>query len=171
MKLISGHIKTLTALFWISIAVLTVLVDYLTGPVYSFPVLVAIPIALSSWYSGRLVGIAAGVIIMIGELYLFSIWHEIVSVMILILYVSVRLVIMFSFIVLIDIIRKQKKEIKVLKGFLPICSFCKKIRDDSGNWVEIEQYIDARSDAKFSHSLCPGCLQEHYGEFLKHGNK
>lgn len=167
MKIIVNHIKVFSCLFWILIAAISVFLDYLTGPVYSFPVLVAIPIALASWYSGRLVGISVGIIIMIGELYLFSIWHEITSFVILILYVAVRLVIMFSFIVLIDIIRKQKMEIKVLKGFLPICSFCKKIRDESGNWVEIERYIDARSEAKFSHSLCPECAKEHYGEFLK----
>lgn len=53
-------------------------------------------------------------------------------------------------------------EIKVLRGILPICSFCKKIRNDNGNWDQIEVYIHDHSEAKFSHSICPGCMKQHY---------
>ena len=55
-------------------------------------------------------------------------------------------------------------EIKTLKGILPICMHCKKIRDDEGYWNQIESYIHARSEAEFSHSVCPGCMAEHYPE-------
>jgi len=55
-------------------------------------------------------------------------------------------------------------EIKVLRGILPICSFCKKIRNDNGNWDQIEVYIHDHSEAKFSHSICPGCMKKHYPE-------
>lgn len=55
-------------------------------------------------------------------------------------------------------------EIKTLKGILPICMHCKKIRDDEGYWNQIESYIHARSEAEFSHSICPGCMEEHYPE-------
>ena len=48
-------------------------------------------------------------------------------------------------------------EIKQLRGFLPICSVCKKIRDDEGYWQQVEEYIQDRTDAQFSHSICPGC--------------
>lgn len=59
-------------------------------------------------------------------------------------------------------------EVKILKGFLPICSICKKIRDDQGYWNQIESYIRARSDAEFSHSICPECTQTHYPDFADH---
>ena len=55
-------------------------------------------------------------------------------------------------------------EIKTLKGFIPICANCKKIRDDEGYWQQIEQYIQERSEAEFSHSICPDCLKELYPE-------
>jgi hypothetical protein len=55
-------------------------------------------------------------------------------------------------------------EIKKLRGFLPICAKCKKIRDDKGYWSQIEQYIQERSDAVFSHGLCPECAQEYLKE-------
>ena len=58
-------------------------------------------------------------------------------------------------------------EIKVLRGIVPICSFCKKIRDNEGNWNEIESYVSKHSEASFSHSLCPKCANIHYGDLLK----
>jgi hypothetical protein len=59
-------------------------------------------------------------------------------------------------------LQKTLKEVKVLRGFLPICSSCKKIRDDEGYWNQIESYIQARSDAEFSHSICPECAKRLY---------
>ena len=58
-------------------------------------------------------------------------------------------------------------EIKVLRGILPICSFCKKIRNDKGNWDQIEAYIHDHSEAKFSHSICPGCMKKHYPDIKR----
>lgn len=54
------------------------------------------------------------------------------------------------------------KEIKTLRGLLPICSYCKKIRDDKGYWNQIEAYIHKHSDAEFSHSICPECAKKYY---------
>jgi sigma-B regulation protein RsbU (phosphoserine phosphatase) len=53
-------------------------------------------------------------------------------------------------------------EVRTLKGMLPICSGCKKIRDDRGYWLEVERYIMANTDATFSHSLCPGCSTRYF---------
>ncbi|MCU0410934.1 MAG: hypothetical protein MUF82_00175 [Bacteroidetes bacterium] len=57
--------------------------------------------------------------------------------------------------------------IKVLGGLIPICANCKKIRDDKGYWNNLERYIHEHSEAKFSHSLCPECMEKLYGSFLK----
>jgi len=53
-------------------------------------------------------------------------------------------------------------QIKTLSGLLPICAHCKKIRDDSGYWRQIETYVEQHSLAEFSHGLCPDCAQKHY---------
>jgi hypothetical protein len=63
---------------------------------------------------------------------------------------------------LIARLEKSLAEVKLLSGFLPICSACKKIRDDRGYWNQIETYISTHSQAQFSHSLCPECLQKLY---------
>lgn len=53
-------------------------------------------------------------------------------------------------------------EIKTLEGIIPICANCKRIRDDKGYWNQIEAYISSRSEARFSHGICPECRQKLY---------
>ena len=60
----------------------------------------------------------------------------------------------------------SKKEIKQLRGFLPICASCKKIRDDNGYWTQVEVYISDHSDTEFSHGICPDCARKLYPELL-----
>lgn len=55
--------------------------------------------------------------------------------------------------------------IKVLRGLLPICAHCKKIRDDQGQWHTVETYVKERADVDFSHGICPECLNKHYSQF------
>jgi GAF domain-containing protein len=56
------------------------------------------------------------------------------------------------------------QEVKTLQGLLPTCAHCKKIRDQHGNWQPMEIYISQRSEAKFSHGVCPDCLLRYYPE-------
>jgi sigma-B regulation protein RsbU (phosphoserine phosphatase) len=49
-----------------------------------------------------------------------------------------------------------------LEGLLSICSYCKQIRRDDGTWVQVERYVQDRSELKFSHGICPGCMAQHY---------
>jgi hypothetical protein len=55
-------------------------------------------------------------------------------------------------------------EVKTLSGLLPICASCKKIRDDKGYWSQIDMYIQEHSEIKFSHGICPECMQKLYPE-------
>jgi hypothetical protein len=71
---------------------------------------------------------------------------------------------------LIKQLQKAINEIKTLRGILPICSFCKKIRDDKGYWNQLESYIDEHSDADLSHGVCPDCAKKHYPEYFKTGD-
>lgn len=64
-------------------------------------------------------------------------------------------------------LHKALKEIKTLRGILPLCSFCKQIRDPKGDWKRVDDYIDTHSEADISHTICPDCMQEHYSEYLK----
>jgi DNA-binding response OmpR family regulator len=54
-----------------------------------------------------------------------------------------------------------REELYALEGLLPICSYCKRIRNDAGRWDSLEGYIEARSTAQFSHGICPECYDKH----------
>lgn len=57
-------------------------------------------------------------------------------------------------------LQKALDEIEVLKGIIPICAYCKKIRDDEGSWNQLESYIRSHSAAEFSHGICPDCYED-----------
>ena len=65
---------------------------------------------------------------------------------------------------LIDELKEALARVKTLSGLLPICSSCKKIRDDKGFWQQVEAYIGKHSNAQFSHSICPSCAKKLYPE-------
>lgn len=66
---------------------------------------------------------------------------------------------------LIANLQQAFSEIKRLSGLIPICANCKKVRDDHGYWLQVEEYIRDRTDANFSHGICPDCFNKLYPEF------
>ncbi|MCX7770324.1 MAG: PAS domain S-box protein [Proteobacteria bacterium] len=63
-------------------------------------------------------------------------------------------------------LEEAQSEIKTLKGIIPICMYCKKIRDDAGYWNQLEKYITEHTDALFSHALCPDCADKFLKDFM-----
>ena len=57
------------------------------------------------------------------------------------------------------------KEIKTLKEILPICSYCQKIRDDEGQWQQLEEYVTKYTGSSFSHGICGNCAKEHFPDY------
>jgi hypothetical protein len=68
-------------------------------------------------------------------------------------------------------LQKTLAEVKILRGILPICSFCKKIRNDKGYWEQVEIYVRQHSNVEFSHSICPECIDKHYPKSGKKNGK
>ena len=64
---------------------------------------------------------------------------------------------------MIDELKEALASVKTLRGLIPICASCKKIRDDKGYWSQVEVYVRDRSDAEFSHGICPDCMKTLYG--------
>src|SRR5258708_8291135 len=67
--------------------------------------------------------------------------------------------------ILIEALQAAIKEVRSLRGILPTCAYCKNIRDEDGNWQQLEEYIQAHSEAKFSHAICPQCPSKHFPHF------
>jgi PAS domain S-box-containing protein len=70
---------------------------------------------------------------------------------------------------LIGELREALSNIKTLNGLLPICAWCKKIRDDGGYWQQVEAYVSERSDAEFTHAICPQCMERLRDDFKTPG--
>jgi phosphoserine phosphatase RsbU/P len=67
----------------------------------------------------------------------------------------------------VEELRQALAQITTLRGILPICASCKKIRDDQGYWSQVETYISRHSEAQFSHSICPACMKTLYPELVR----
>jgi hypothetical protein len=66
----------------------------------------------------------------------------------------------------VAVLEKALKEVKTLRGIVPICSFCKKVRNDQGYWDQVEVYVKEHTEADFSHSICPSCVRRHYPDLM-----
>jgi hypothetical protein len=143
-----------------------IVLDYLTGPFIYFPIFFLFPIVLATWFNGLQWGLVFALCLPLSRIFFPLFWPVPWSI----LEVSVNAVIRilsFSFVVLL-VDREAKRrvlveEVKILRGLLPICSFCKKIRKKDNTWVTVEEYLQEHSEAEFSHGFCPDCVREHYG--------
>lgn len=173
MKKISTITERLqtTPLYWIFISVVVIYLDYLSGPTIQFPILYLIPILLASWHHRIIWSISLAVILsMIRPLFipLWEVVHWSTSEMFINALIRGGVFILFA--ILINKISSQKQELErelnTLKGILPICSFCKKIRKDDDTWDTLEKYISEHSEAKFSHGMCPECAKKNYPDYF-----
>lgn len=170
LYLTEKHQNTLLAC-WIVLSGLILAIDFFTGSMIQFPFMFIVPVGLAAWYNGARTGLVFAILLPLIRLYfttLFAVpWGFSVSVA----NAGIRIVMLVSYALLIAYIAKQKKslerELNILEGILPVCSFCKKIRDESSIWHPMENYIMARSEASFSHGLCPECKERQYGDFLR----
>ncbi len=69
--------------------------------------------------------------------------------------------------VIIGYTKRLLQKVKILEGLLPICASCKRIRDCQGEWHQMEAYIPDRSEAEFTHSVCPDCREKLYSELKR----
>lgn len=157
-------------LYWVALGSLALAGDYATGPFIRFPILFLIPITLASWYSGRWWGFALALSMPLVRAYFVTIWDVPWTMLDTGINTVIRMVVFLAFAFFVDRTAVQTRalahELKVLRGLLPICSFCKKIRDHDNNWQPLEQYIIEHSGAQFSHTFCPECGREHYGDLV-----
>lgn len=152
------------------LAIVILSVDYFTGPLIRLPVFYLVPVMFTTWLTRLRWGLVLAVVMPIVHLTFRKFWdtpfgllHAAINSFMLIIVFA-----LFAYLINKVVIQKREleKEIKTLRGILPICSFCKKIRTPDGNWESIESYIKKNSEAEFSHSVCPDCYKTNYPDFL-----
>jgi len=156
-------------MWWVGITGLLLCADYVTGPKTQFPVVYAIPVTLAAWYSGRWPAVALAVAMpLVHVVFLVALWKQAGSIPILVAMTTIRGAVIVAmalwFARLSEHERELHRHVQTLEGLLPICSFCKSIRNESGEWMRLEAFISERSEAQFSHGFCPSCWKTHYPE-------
>lgn len=150
--------------------------DVKTGPYVLFPILFVIPIGLAAWFIGLAAGLGVAVSLVAAKFWVtLTFEHQFMPPWADTVNTGIRLLVFVGLAYMISRIAAQKREleqrVEELEGILPICSFCKKIRDEDGRWEQVESYVSHRSAAEFSHSVCTDCEKEHYGEHRLAGHR
>jgi hypothetical protein len=150
------------AVHWVIAAAAILLLDYITGPFVQFPILFVFPVALATITHGSRIGVLVGMVLPLVRFSFFLKWGLPSSWVLETIDTAVDVAILMGFSLLIQKLLEQQRAIRVLQGMLPICAFCKKIRDEDGQWRQLESFITQRSSARFSHTFCQDCAQKHY---------
>jgi hypothetical protein len=146
--------------------------DYLTGRCIHFPVLFILPVIFASGYRGWPLGMA--VAILLPTLRLSWEWHPTSAAPWTltepVVNAIVNMVVLGTMAYMMTMASKGRQVlqgVRTLQGVLPICMWCKKIRDDQGIWQVLEVYIMEHSEANFTHGICPSCMQERYRQYIE----
>jgi K+-sensing histidine kinase KdpD len=172
-KALGDDLKKIQIVSWFGIALIILIADYFAGPFIQFPFTYLLPVALASYFSGLFWGLALAVIMPLVRWYFnIALWTIPWTYVEASINGVIRITVFSLFAVLIDRLASQNRRLSVqvdmLSGLLPICANCKKIRNESNEWEEIETYITNKTDAEFTHGICPECKQQLYGpELLK----
>jgi hypothetical protein len=142
-------------------------IDYMTGPNPQAPFLYFFPVALAAWYSGRTPALILSVVMPITHfLFIRSLASQLGGTQVLAIQTVLRALLIgvlgFWLARLAEHEHAMEARVKQLEGLLSICSFCKKIRNEDGNWEVLERFISTHSQAEFSHGLCPSCTGDQY---------
>jgi hypothetical protein len=145
----------------VAFALFTIGLDYVTGPTIRFPAYSAVPILLFAWYEGFLWGSVASAII-VGARFALEAWiwpsvpwplrDSVVNA--ITVYAMVLVIVWFT-----SRAGRLSREVRLLWGLMPLCMYCHRIRTEKGEWEKLEQYITERSQAAFSHGICPTCME------------
>jgi hypothetical protein len=152
---------------WILMSAAVLFADYFSGPDIALTYLFFVPVILATRYNGGFYGLCFAILLPMFRLAFYFVWVDPLSFRDSVLNTVIRIVVLVSAALLIDRVTRQAQEIRVLRGVLPVCSFCMKIRDSKERWLSLETYIADHSEAKMSHTVCPDCGRRHYGEFTK----
>jgi hypothetical protein len=157
--------------WWAGVAAVVLILDDRVALDVRMPSVAMIPVLLAAWYTGASAAAVLAIGLAVGQVafvLLRSAPDALTTALLALVVVRGTLILLIGLWLarLADHERALEGRVRSLEGLLPICSFCKNIRNDAGEWERLEAYIAKRSDAKFSHGLCPDCRKTHFSEFI-----
>lgn len=152
------------------IALLMACSDFLAGPIVFFPFLFVIPVALMAWNCGLRTALRLAVVLCLIRFSIQYAWGIPYALPVAIINATIRLALLFFITFLCGKLSEQtqalRARVRTLEGLLPTCAYCKDIRDEEGEWQQIEEYVTSRSAAQFTHGICPKCVTQHFSAVM-----
>ena len=152
---------------WYSLAAAVLAADFFTSVYLLFPIFFIIPVLLVAWHGKLSHALGLVVVLCVARLGFHFHWGFPGGVATAVFNMGVRLIVLGLVAVLTSRVSRQTREmrrrVRLLEGMLPICGFCKDIRDDTGQWVQLENYITRHSEAQFTTGVCEDCGRKHLG--------
>ncbi|WP_395742860.1 hypothetical protein [Prosthecobacter sp.] len=152
------------------IALLVACSDFLAGPIVFFPFMFVIPVALMAWNCGLRTALWLATILCVIRFCIQYAWGIPYTLPVAIVNAVLRLAILYLITFLCGKLSEQtqalRARVRTLEGLLPTCSYCKDIRDENGEWQQIEDYVASRSEARFTHGICPKCVTKHFSAVI-----
>ncbi len=165
-----GGNPALTVLVFLLLAAGVLLVDYFTGRQIQFPILYVLPIGLAAWYGHAGLAYGMSLTLPLVRIAFYLPWQEIEPPAWIGINALIRVMTLVFYAYLVARTATQtrtlQRRVKVMEGFLPICAACKRIRNETGAYENIEDYVSRHSEAQFTHGLCPKCAKRLYPDFL-----
>jgi hypothetical protein len=148
------------------LAVIILIIDYLTGPLIEFEAMFVLPVALAVWFTGSTWGLLLAVTMPLCRLYYAMTQGPPWTLFEATINATIRIVVLGAFAIITDRVRQSldlAREVKVLRGMLPICRECRNMKI-GGTWASFERYVTEHSEGQVAHTLCPTCAQTRYRE-------
>ncbi|MBN2107538.1 MAG: hypothetical protein JW832_08925 [Deltaproteobacteria bacterium] len=152
-------------------AVIILLLDYISGRPIHFPIAYVLPVGMAAWRQQKRMAYAMAVILPLARVGFHFPWQETQSLSIAALnaLIAGAVLVLYAHVALQE--RLLSKKVRRLEGLLPICAACKRIRTEKGEYVQMETYISDRTEASFTHGICPECAKKLYPEYYKDNQK
>lgn len=154
--------------FMLVLCVAFVELDWELVPVAVFPFVFIFPVMLAGWNCGLWFALSCAALLSISRMahqFFFDLRPDSiqdVAAALICFFVLALLAVLTS--LLARQSRQLRQRVQQLEGILPICASCKSIRDEQGNWTQLEGYLTTHTPAQFSHSFCPDCYKAFYGD-------
>ena len=151
--------------------ILVLSLDYFTGERIQFPIFYALPVGMLAWKNYKITSYTTAILMASTRVFFHILWEDEIFIFNIISNAFITSFALSLYAFFLNKISEQneylKKSVYMLEGILPMCSVCKKIRDEDGSYQKVDEFISNHSQAQFSNSLCPECAKEFYPNYFK----
>jgi hypothetical protein len=143
---------------WVILTGLFLAGDYAAGPSIEFPIAFIFPVALAAWHRGVGWGLFFAVVQPVARFGFNFYWGALWPLQVAAINLGIRVSMLCAFAFLVAHAAGQRRRIAALEGLLPVCAWCKRIRDEHDVWQPLDTYLSRRAELSLTHGICPDCM-------------